>query len=741
MIETVKMVKSHLILVLILSLAVLLRFIGTNPSFDKFHSDEGISYSAATDMVVYGNFDPKRYDYPAFVPDINYLFFKVFFVPGAWTFYYLSHLPSFLNGNIHLPLNDVEYKKILINEIVGVRYTNSLFWSRYITALVSVANVWLIYLLAKKMFNKPVGLIAAFLLTFNFKHVQNAHIGLPDIYNSFTLLVFLLALLHLLVKKTNMSYLITGVAIGLSFSTKYQVFTIPPFVLGHIYNSWINGKLDWKKLIRPAFFGGLLVAAIVFVVLNPYFFVHLDKAVKQMTDTANKYALGKNSLNLYPLWYFYYIDYGPTELLFVGVGMVIALKKYLKKTIILLSVLMPFFYMFLYYSNGGFYVRNFITVAPLILIFAAIGCYSLFHLIKRINYNFAVVVLMTTLAMMVYIPGKNAIINSYYYTKPWNYDVLREWEEQNLSGKLVIASHPFDPVIERKGISRTEFELSGAYSFAEHRENGANMALMSLDWAGNPFYFWMNFGFDKFQDYWNKPYDLMRNSYWGIAAEELFRYQIFSITKPWQAPDANLILARIPVWPEAEMSKIREFAFNTGMEDWTADKSAVRSFEFDPDIGNNLSGSLAYISGKSSSGIIKISSLPINIKPGHLYRITGFLKTNQKLLTRQREGFLRIDFYRDNDDTSKIGLNTSVSARVFNNDDWVKKQVIERAPDDTTKLVVSWQLSTPFPDKFWMDDLIIEESVTQIKSPTSEPPYNYKEIDRDLLYPNSHGNL
>lgn len=100
-----------------------------------------------------------------------------------------------------------------------------------------------------------------------------------------------------------------------------------------------------------------------------------------------------------------------------------------------------------------------------------------------------------------------------------------------------------------------------------------------------------------------------------------------------------------------------------------------------------------------------------------------------------------MDFYQDSSDLSKIGLNSSVSSRVYDSEDWVKREVIERAPENATKLIVSWQLSDPFPYKFWMDSLTIEESISPVKNPASEPPYNYRKIDLDLLYPNSHGNL
>lgn len=740
MLKIKELIKTNSILVIILILAASLRFIGLNPGFNQFHPDEGISYSSAVEMIRF-KFDPKRYDYPALVPAINYFSFNLFFIPINWVNFYITHFDDFKNGNVSFPLTKNEERKIFQENILGHREINALFWGRVVTAVLGLGGIFLTYLLGKNLFNKKVGLIAAFLLTFNFKHAQNSHIGLPDIYNSFFLLLSLLLTLYLWKKGSLKSYLLAGFGIGLFFSIKYQIFAFFPFLFVHFLNSVEKNKIHFKKLIRPALFMALIVTLITFIVINPHFFINLDKAVKAITGVSQKYAMGRNQLNLYPLWYFYHIDYGFLELLVAGFGIIVALKKYLKKATILLSILVPFFYVFLYYSNGGFYVRNFITVTPLILVFAGFGTFSVYNFIgRKFNYTLSLIILILMLAMMIYIPGKNAGINSYYYTKPWGYDVLKNWEEINLPEKVTIAAHPFDPIPDSKNVKRTEFEIDGNYSLAEHKEVNALYALMNLDWAGNPFYFWMGPDILKYTGKLEKPLDLMRNTYHGLAAEELFRYQIFSVTKPWQASDANLILAKIPDWSQIEMRRIQGFNFDGGLEGWVTEQASIDSFGFDEKVGKRLKGSVIYFPGKSSSPNKKISSLPIKIKSGHLYKITGFLKTEQKLSSSQREGFLRIDFYNEDIDLNKVGMISSVSSRVYGIADWSEKEVAERAPEGSKYLVISFQVGNS-SYKLWLDDVIVWESKESIKDVTSRLPYIKKVIDLNLLYPNSHGNL
>ena len=69
---------NSIIFVIILIIAVLLRFIGINPGYPPYHSDDGITYSSATSMIVNGNLDPLRYDYPIMTPLTNYIVYQGF---------------------------------------------------------------------------------------------------------------------------------------------------------------------------------------------------------------------------------------------------------------------------------------------------------------------------------------------------------------------------------------------------------------------------------------------------------------------------------------------------------------------------------------------------------------------------------------------------------------------------------------------------------------------------------------
>lgn len=737
---------SNKLLVAILIVAAILRLGGTKPGYNQFHADEGITYSAAVSMIKNGNLDPLRYDYPALVPAINYIFFKTIFIPLSWGRYYLENISKIVDGVIHIPIAPLEAKKIFQIFVLGERNVNALIWGRYVTALFSLGNVFLTYLLAKRLFNKKVALISAFLLTFNYRHVVNSHIGLPDIYNSFFILLSFLAAVSIWKKPILKNYLLGGIIAGLSFSIKYQIFAIFPILTAHIFQATQDKKIIFKRLINLKIIMLLLFVPLVFLLINPFHLLNLEEMLVIMKYVALKYGMGVNRLNLYPFSYLYHIDFGSLEfvLMFVGLGIAI-IKKYFQKSLLLSSFLFPFLYVMIYYSGGGFYVRNFINTTPIFLMFASLAIWQIFEWFKHFfGVKVSSIILFLFLIATVFVPARNSIINSYYYTKPWNYGVMKTWIQNNLPKNVLVAVHPFDAANLGITNKRTEFVEGGAYSLNEHRDNGAAYVLVDTNLVSMPFYFWMIYGFKEANLFWNKPLDIMKNTFPGIIAEELFRYQIHTVTKPWQAPDTQLILAKLFNWPDTKYREVRKYGFDVGPENWLIygkDRDANLNYIFDKQVGKTGVGSLNFLPGSVMYPTVRITSDKISIKGGHLYKISGFLKTEKKLDPGEREGFIRVDFYDGDPDLEKVGIITSVSSRVYGTSDWIKKEVIERAPNNSEYLTVSFQVYHSLVTKMWLDDVQIDESVDKVDNIFAKTPYTNDEIDLNNLYPNSHGNL
>lgn len=700
-------------LLVILIIAAFLRFYGANPGYNQYHSDEPILYGTAIEMIRNHNLYPQgRYDYGGFTIYLNYIFFKVIFIPFGWVKFYLSQTPEILKGIVHLIPTKDEANYILSNFIFGNREVNALIAGRYLISFISLCNVFIVYFLGKKLFNKRTGLLAALFLAVNFRHVMNSHVNLPDIYNSLLLLLSTYGV-FLIDKKPNLkNYIVYGFLLGMSVSVKYQVYALLPFVALHL----IKPKLILN--IKPIISG--LITVLVFLVINPYFFIEYETAFAWLSLITKKYGMGTNSINLYPVWYLYNHDMGQPLFIMSITALFLGFLKSGKRFIIYIFPMVLYFaFMFLYYSKGGFYVRNIIMITPFLTISAS------FMLDKLIKNN---ILIFLFLPFLIYIPAKNSLISAYYQHQPWNYGLTAQWLRNNLPSESVVAAHPFDPP-GGPSMNKVDFLSSSSYSIAEHKELGATHSLVNMDWAGDQFYYWMANGMQI--NNFKKPTELLRNSFYGIAIEELCNYQIFSATKPWQAPDAALVLAKLPQYEQEDVDyhEFAKFDFNIDEQGWEAHK-----LDYTSSMGEIWSdGSIVFDLKSTIFPANFVASKYMNIKPEYLYKINGKIYLNENLSVLKRDGFLRVEFINNKGDV----IYRSVSARAYGSVGWNKITHLVYALQDAEKMRIGLQANSQ-GNYFKLDDVIIEESDESVDNQGFVQNTN---IDLNLLYTNSHGNL
>ena len=705
--------------------AIILRFGGVWPGYNQYHSDESVTYSAATSMIKNENLDPLRYDYPALVPLTNMIFFRSVFIPLYWTKYYTSHFSEIVDGKLHLPLDRATYKRVLNLEILGERNLNAMFWGRAVTAFFGCLGVYLIYRLGKEMFSKEVGLLAGFFLTFSYRHAMNSHLGLPDIYNSFFFVLSLYFAYLIWVKKTMKYYVFAGLAFGGYVSVKYQIFPIFAFGAVFVFNFLARKKRKYFEVFERKWWIFGLVAFLVFMLVNPYFFLYFKDVVKIVSGVSEKYGMGTKVLNLYPFWYLFNIDYGPVLFIIVLFGLIYCLVRYPKKFLLTFLPVVGFYWVMIYYSKGGFYVRNFITPTPILMLYAGVVVNDTRLILKKLTGGLVSFIgLALILIAAVWIPGRNALLNIHYYSKPWNYDQMAQYLRKNLDPGVVVAAHPFDPPGVK--MKKTEFEISGSYSLAEHRENGAKYALLNLNWGRNSFYGWMGYGLRDFKLIGQKPYLKMRNSFHGLAAEEIIRKAEYKALKGWQASESDLVLTKIEPLDAVEFLEIARYS-SLEMKEW---ENLNGVFMKTHDDGMRLEAG-------GSNEAARIISDSLLVKPGYRYRVVGTLKSTDELNERNRKGFLRLDFFDKSESDEYSGIASSVSSRIKSSGEWVEKVVEDDAPKEAKSMRVSFQIDPMFYDDYFISEIVIFESKSMVKEGKILDP----KFELDLLYPNSHGNM
>lgn len=737
-----KIINQHKLLSLILAVAVFLRFTGIYPGYPG-HPDEA-PYGSAYTMIMKENLDPARYDYPAGIALIHWFIFKFLLIPLYWVIFYIEHIGQIIDGSLKIPLSQVNYDKYFRISILGRQDMNVIYWGRYITAVFGVGVVFLTYFLSKKLFGSLVAFSSAFFVAVNFREVLNSHIGLLDIYNAFFLLLSAVAAFKVLETPSRKNYTLTGIANALYFSTKFQVFSFAPFLLAHLTVCYQKNKgsiiLFIKSLLSLNFIIGVVIIPILIVIINPYHLINFALFRETQTYVAAKYGMGTNVLNVYPISYLYHIGIGEILSILFLLGVILGLIKYTFKTLFLLSVVVPFLFVFLYYSRGGFYTRNFVTITPILLIFAGISIQLFYNIISRFIKRKQIIYFICFMLVLI-ISWSNiekSLIIVKEYSKPWNINVLSSWLVKNIPAGSTISAHSNVP-LPIDDVKRLTYEPNIFFSIDEFIEEGApDYAIANFAWATNGFYWWMGAGNPKedILHYWEKPLHILEYSYPAIALRELESFMVYSVFKPWQAPDTEFYVAKIPKYTVGEKNKIVSYSFNKDTDGWTKEGKFWT-------IEDNLSW------GKGNLIIeqkpIRLTSLrwqspiiEINNWPGY---VIEFKTITESTMPQIRAGYLFANFYRSFDDAknSKNRVGVRVSSRTNISGEWLDKSLIGNIPGDSKYMTIGFYseaLATSFSKldlvTVYKADVVVDYGGVKL---------NPIHIDEGNLFPNSHGNL
>lgn len=734
-----KFIVKNKIILIILLIAVCLRFVGLKPGYSSTHPDEW-GYGSAIMMVYNKNLDPLRYDYPSGVALVDYIFFKFFFIPIYWLKFFINNIGPIIDGMIKFPLSDTEYRRIFLFNIVGQREINTLFWGRSITALFGVGVVFLTYLLGNKFFGKVAGLAASLFVAVNFRQVLNSHIGLPDIYNAFFLLLSLLVSLRLWKNPSKKNYITTAFVAGISFSIKYQVYSLIPLALVHLALSVRPKK--WKDKLKSLFNSRFLITPFAFLLvvllINPYHLVRWDEMVAILTYVKSKYGFGVNVLNLYPISYLYQYGVGKAMSFLVVAGLFYGLIKYFWKSIFLLSVIFPFFLTFVYLSRGGFYTRNFITIIPLCLIFAGLGLQAINAMIDKI-FKKKVIVYLITFLLIVAVSWSNiekSLIITKAYSKDWNFNILSAWVEKNIPKASRVAAHINVP-LPVEDVERIFYDPEHSFSIDEFREKGADYAITHLDWATSGFYWWMGAKPKIFwKYYWNKPLDILEYSYPAIALRELQNFMVYSVLNPWQAPDTDYLVAKIPKYKVLSREKEISYDFEKDLDGW----SKEGKYWVTEDGLDWRDGSLIVKNEPAMLPSIRWQSLPIETK-GWSATVVEFKTKTESKLENLKTGYVFLNFYKNVEDAklSKNRIGVRLSKRNSLEGEWVNINLVSQVPTNAEFMTIGFSSYNPVGSITKLDSLAVFKAgiITDFGGVTVTP----FEIDHNNLFPVSHGNL
>ncbi len=698
------LLKTYYLEIVILVIAIVLRYIGVYPGYPPMHPDEPTSHSTAIYMLGHA-YKPDRFDYPAGMAFINAVAYKVIFLPIQMTRLFVTRPEMVLS---YLKLDEQSVNRSY-EFLFGNRWIYAVYWTRFVHATFGWLTVALLYFVVKKLFNRPTALAASAFLAVNYRHVLGSHFGLPDVLNGFFALLALFAATLLIEKKTIHRYIFVGIAAGLSFSMKYQPFAFLPLLVSHLY--WVVKEKKITNLIHPYAWLALIVAVAAFILMNPYYFPNIENAFFRNDQDIRRYQMGILELRPYGFFYLFHWGIGRLASIAVLLGALMMLPTKPLRFLLVASFAFTFILFMTIFSNGSIYPRNFGTPMPYIMIFAGYAIGMLYKRLTRLHFPYAGVIAAIVLLGINSMPLSESWNLSSNWAKPHNTRVFEQWLATTLPADINLRAYQLFlgpkgvDTLKKKRIAFRDWDYSkGPNSLAEFQEEGDDFAILQLSSFQIVTYWWRQFPKKSmFLQYSDVPYDYITNSFFGLTLREFLPYTVGEIYKPIQENDINYLMFKIPKRPQKKGKSIVQF-----------DKEAIDTWEpLDPfGLG-------------SGDRTFRVSSPPISVTPGKQYLISGFMKEegNKEAI---HDGYLRVDFYKYQQDYQKetMSLGVALSSRVLPNSEWTKKEFMAVAPVGAHFATVSYQRfsSQQLAYPLYVSDVEIFETEAE-EEPHSEIPY------------------
>jgi len=259
---------------------------------------------------------------------------------------------------------------------------------RFLMALADTFTVYLVYLIARRLYGQKAGLLAAALSAFTVTQIQLAHFFAVDpISTTFTLLALYGAML-MVERRTAGAAALTGVGAGLAIASKFSALPVLAAPVVAVLIIWWQskqaGQTDWTQALRHVLVA-FVVAFLVFAVTSPFVFLDWSSFVRAVIEEQGAMASGRADMPFTRQYrgttsYLYHIEqqlrWGmgwPLGIVaFLGLGWVLVrtlLRRARPGELIMLSWIVPYFGV-----TGLFlakFMRYMVPVVPLFIVMGA----------------------------------------------------------------------------------------------------------------------------------------------------------------------------------------------------------------------------------------------------------------------------------------------------------------------------------------------------------------------------------
>jgi uncharacterized membrane protein len=361
------------LVILVIIFSFLLRFLRTKVGLPYLYNwDEPQIASTALKIMKTGDYNPHFFHYGSLMIYIN-------LIVDILHYFYLMGQP--LNAEAYLTsLNDIKINMHLNGWLWGISHPSFYHWNRILTALIGTGMVFVTYKIGRYIFNRWVGLVAAFFLaTIPYVIAQSAWATVDTPVSFFVVLVVLFSILFIRNGKI-VYFILSLVFTGMAIATKYNsaiVILAPAIALPfHSYTS--------KESIKPYMWFLLpLIPFCVFLFIMPYAILDLTTFLKHVGFEIRHYkVLGQRGVTSSPgLDHFifqmhqFYKHLSLTNTIIIGIGLI----GILFRPLLIYVLIVPFTYIIYMTGMKPNFHRNFVQVYPFIALLFGSGLFYLYN--------------------------------------------------------------------------------------------------------------------------------------------------------------------------------------------------------------------------------------------------------------------------------------------------------------------------------------------------------------------------
>jgi 4-amino-4-deoxy-L-arabinose transferase-like glycosyltransferase len=323
--------------------------------------DEGSHFASRAVEMFWQDFDPGYYQNPATYTYLVYGLLRVMYGPLGFIF--------------ELPYANVTEQFAKDPAQIWIA-------ARTLAALLCMAGVLATYWAARRLWGVREGLVAAALLSFAFLPVAYSRVAVTDVGALAGVALALMWAVRAADEGRTRDYALAGAAAGLAISFKYTAgLVLLPLGIAALARL----RADGVRAVGGLVLGGAL-AALVFVLLNPYLFGSLDQWWTDLRDQADV-AANDRKPGQASGGFGYYLDsltwgLGWAALAAALVGAVVVLRRDLVRGLILIALPLA---LFAYLATQSRYFGRWLLPAyPALALLAGVGLTQLATLLTRL---------------------------------------------------------------------------------------------------------------------------------------------------------------------------------------------------------------------------------------------------------------------------------------------------------------------------------------------------------------------